>query len=310
MRFSLRLLPKRIPQLACLVLLACHGLFAQSTFGTFVGTIQDQSGSVVPGALVTVTDLDENSSRTTTSNNSGQFEVPNLKPGRYSISAVKAGLTAARINEILLDARQERRVDLTLAVTAVQQTVEVTAAAVSLNTENATIANTMNNEEVTNLPSNYRGGSTSPLGAIVGSANVTQDQFGNIALTGTQPFQTDYTVDGTSTVNILYNTPASNMYPSSEMLSEFRVSAINNNAEFATAGDITVTTKSGANTLHGSAFEYLQNRALDATTYGSSIKQAKVWNTFGGSLSGPVVIPRLYNGHDKTFFFIDTELNL
>jgi hypothetical protein len=282
---------------------------AQSTFGAFVGTIQDQSGSVIPGAVVTVTNLEENTSRSATSNNNGQYELINLKPGRYSIAAVKAGFAATKIDEITLDARQERRVDVTLSLTSVQQTVEVSALAVTLNTENATIANTMGNDEVTSLPANYRGASTSPLGAIVGSANVTQDQFGNIALTGSQPFQVDYTVDGTSTVNIVYNSPASNMYPSSEMLSEFRVSAINNNAEFATSGDVTVTTKSGGNAVHGSAFEYLQNRALDATTYGANQKQAKVWNTFGGSLSGPVIIPKLYNGHDKTFFFIDTELN-
>ncbi len=99
------------------------------------------------------------------------------------------------------------------------------------------------------------------------------------------------------------------MYPSSEMLSEFKVSAINNNAELASSGDVTVTTKSGGNAIHGSAFEYLQNRALDATTYGSDVKQAKVWNTFGASLSGPVVIPKLYNGHNKTFFFVDYEGN-
>ena len=99
------------------------------------------------------------------------------------------------------------------------------------------------------------------------------------------------------------------MYPSSEMLSEFKVSAINNNAELASSGDVTVTTKSGGNAVHGSAFEYLQNRALDATTYGSNQKQAKVWNTFGASLSGPIAIPKLYNGHDKTFFFVDYEGN-
>jgi len=167
----------------------------------------------------------------------------------------------------------------------------------------------MNNQEVTELPSNYRGASTSPLNAIVSSANVIQDQNGNIALTGSLPFATDYSVDGTSTVNVVNNTPSRNMYPSSEMLSEFKISAISNNAEFASTGDVTVTTKSGGNAIHGSAFEYLQNRDLDATTYGSSQKQAKSWNTFGGSLSGPVVIPKIYNGHDRTFFFIDSEEN-
>ena len=78
--------------------------------------------------------------------------------------------------------------------------------------------NTMSNQEVTELPANYRGASTSPLGAIVASPNVQQDQYGNIALTGSQPYQVDYTVDGASSVNILFNSPASNMFPSAEML--------------------------------------------------------------------------------------------
>ncbi len=309
MSFSLRLLPSKSFVLVCLILLAGTSAFAQSTFGTFVGTVQDQSGSVIGGAIVTVTNLDDNSVRSATTSSSGQYQLLNVPAGRYSMSVIKAGFATTKINELSLDARQERRVDLNMGLASVQQTVEVNAQAAVINTENATIVNTMSNKEVTELPANYRGASTSPLGAIVASANVQQDQYGAIALTGSQPYQVDYSVDGASSVNILFNSPASNMFPSAEMLGEFKVSAINNNAEYATTGDVTVTTKSGGNAIHGSAFEYLQNRALDATQYGSSTKQAKVWNTFGGSLSGPIVIPHLYNGHDKTFFFIDTEEN-
>ncbi len=295
--------------LLCLVLLAGASAFAQSTFGTFVGTVQDQSGSVIAGAVITITNLDENATRSATSNSAGQYQLLNVPSGRYSMSVVKPGFAATKVNDITLDARQERRVDLNLALASVQQTVEVSAEAATINTENATIVNTMGNQEVTQLPANYRGASTSPLGAIVAAPDVQQDQYGNIALTGSQPYQVDYSVDGASSVNILFNSPASNMFPSAEMLGEFKVSAINNNAEFATTGDVTVTTKSGGNTFHGSAFEYFQNRALDATQYGATEKGAKVWNTFGGSLSGPIVIPHLYNGRDKTFFFIDTEEN-
>jgi hypothetical protein len=119
----------------------------------------------------------------------------------------------------------------------------------------------------------------------------------------------DFTLDGVSTINVRNNGANQNMYPSSELLSEFRVSSVNNNAEFAQVGDVTVTTKSGSNEFHGSLFEYFQNAALDATTYGATEKQAKVWNTFGGSLGGPVVIPKLYTGKNKTFFFADYEGN-
>ena len=291
----------------CLV--GCAPAFSQSTFGTLLGTVQDQSGSVIPGANITAINLDTATTRTVISNNAGQYLFPNMQPGTYSITAEKSGFGTVKADSVTLDARQERRVDLSMGLASVQQTVEVATEAATVNTENGNIANTLTGAEVTQLPANYRGASTSPLGAIVASPNVQQDQNGTIVLTGSLPFMTDYSVDGTSAVNVGVNGPAANMYPSSEMLSEFKVSAINNNAELASSADVTVTTKSGGNGIHGSAFEYLQNRALDATTYGSSEKQAKVWNTFGGSLSGPIVIPKLYNGHNRTFFFVDYEGN-
>lgn len=283
--------------------------YSQSTFGSILGNVQDATGAGVAGTSLELVNLDENTARTAVANDSGFYQFVNLKPGRYSLSAIKSGFSPRKVAEVLLEARQERRVDLTLSLENLQQSIEVTAAGAVLNTENGTISSTMDNQQVTQLPANFRGGSTSPLGAIVASANVQQDQNGAIALTGSLPFMTDYSVDGASTVNVGVNAAARNMYPSSEMLSEFRVSAINNNAEFASSGDVTVTTKGGGNAFHGSMFEYFQNRALDATTYGSSIKQAKVWNTFGASLSGPVVLPRIYNGHNRTFFFLDYEGN-
>ena len=287
----------------------CTPAHAQSTLGTLLGTVQDQTGSAIPGAKINAKNVETSAARTATSDSAGQYQFPNMQAGTYSITAEKAGFATVKVDGVRLDARQERRVDLSVGLATVEQSVVVTAEAATVNTENANIANSMTNAEVTQLPANYRGASTSPLGAIVASPNVQQDQNGVIALTGSLPFMTDYSVDGTSAVNVGVNAAARNMYPSSEMLSEFKVSAINNNAELASSGDVTVTTKSGGNALHGSLFEYLQNRALDATTYGSNIKQAKVWNTFGGSLSGPLVIPKMYNGHDRTFFFVDYEGN-
>ncbi|MBV9771867.1 MAG: carboxypeptidase regulatory-like domain-containing protein [Bryobacterales bacterium] len=295
--------------ISALVLCVCAPVFGQSTFGTFVGTVQDQSGSSIPAVTITATNVDTAGARTATSNDAGTYELPNLQPGTYVIAAEKPGFAAVKTDRVTLDARQERRVDLTMGVAAVQQTVEVTGQAAAINTENANIANTINNSVVNDLPENYRGSSSSPLGAIVALPNVQQDQNGTIALTGSLPFMTDYSVDGTSTVNVQTNAPAVNMYPSTEMLAEFKVSAINNNAELESSADVTVTTKGGSNTFHGSAFEYLQNRALDATAYGSVEKPAKVWNDFGASLSGPVIIPKLYSGHDRTFFFMDYEGN-
>jgi hypothetical protein len=110
-------------------------------------------------------------------------------------------------------------------------------------------------------------------------------------------------------VNIRQNGALGNMNPSSELISEFKVAQFNNNAEFSQLGDITITTKSGAQQYHGSAFEYLQNSALDATTLGFDSKPHKAFNTFGGSFSGPLRIPRLMKGASRTFFFVDFEAN-
>jgi hypothetical protein len=284
-------------------------LTAQSTFGAIVGVVTDSSSAVISDAAIAVTNVGENVTLTVMTNSQGGYEVVNLKPGTYKIVAKKSGFGTVEISGIVLDARQERRADITLGIAAVTQTVEVTATTSAINTENATISDTKGFQEVTELPINYRGATTSPLGALVAVPGVQQDSSGGLSISGGMPAMIDFSLDGVSTINVRNNGANTNMYPSSELLGEFKVSSVNNNAEFAEVGDVTVTTKSGSNGFHGSLFEYFQNAALDATTYGATEKQAKVWNTFGGSLGGPVWIPKLYNGKNKTFFFVDFEGN-
>ena len=102
-----------------------------------------------------------------------------------------------------------------------------------------------------------------------------------------------YSVDGISTTNVFQSSAGANPYPSSEGISELKVTAFNNSAEFAQVGDVTFTTKGGTNTFHGSLFEYLQNYALDARVLNFNVKAPKRFNTFGGSLGGPMTIPHL-----------------
>lgn len=284
-------------------------LIGQSTFGAIVGVVTDSSNSAVPNAVIEVTNVGENTTRSVLSNMQGAYEALNLKPGSYKIVAKKPGFSTVEVSGVVLDARQERRADISLTVAPVSQTVQVTATAAAVNTENGTISDTKGFQEVTELPVNYRGATTSPLSALVTVPSVQQDSNGGLSISGGYPAMIDFTLDGISTINVRNNGANQNMYPSSELLGEFRVSSVNNNAEFAEVGDVTVTTKSGTNDFHGSLFEYFQNAALDATTYGATEKQAKVWNTFGGSLGGPVMLPKIYKGRNKTFFFIDYEGN-
>ena len=301
--------PKTAVAIAVFFSVSSVSMYGQSTFASIVGVVTDKSGLAVPAVSIHVTEVDENTTRAVLSDVQGAYRVMNLKPGKYQITAEKPGFSAYKLSDVMLDARQERRADLSLDIASVTQTLEVSAQTSSINTENATISDTKGFQEVTQLPVNYRGATSSPLGALVAVPNVQQDSNGGLSINGGFPAMIDFSLDGISTANVRNNGANVNMYPSSELLSEFRVSSVNNNAEFASVGDITVTTKSGSNEFHGSLFEYLQNRALDATTYGASEKQAKVWNTFGGSLGGPLLIPHFYNGKNKTFFFMDYEGN-
>ena len=291
--------------LCCLQLL----LDAQSTFGSIVGTVQDASGATVPDVALTVKNLDDNSSRTIVSDAAGAFQALNLRPASYEITASKSGFTDSRTGKLALDARQQLRVDVKLEVAAISTSVEVSDTAAIVNTESGTIGDTKKFNQVVQLPMNYRGGSDSPLSALVAVPGVQQDSAGNMSIGGGTPSQIQFSVDGTSTVNVRQNGALGNMNPSSELISELKVTQFNNNAEFSQLADVTIITKSGTNNFHGSAFEYLQNSALDATTYGFGSKAHKAYNTFGGSFSGPLDIPHLYKGKDRTFFFVDYEGN-
>ena len=282
---------------------------AQSTFASIVGTVEDQSGAAVGGSSLTLKNLDEGSTLTTQSDTGGAFQFLNLKPGRYELVAQKSGFNDFTMSSLTLDARQTQRITATLTVASSQQTVEVSDVVPIINTESGTIADTKKFNQVVQLPMNYRGGSDSPLTALITVPGVQQDTNGNISIGGSTTSQVQYSVDGSSTVNIRQNGALTNMNPSSELISEIKVTQFNNNAEFSQLGDVTITTKSGGNQVHGSLFEYFQNSGLDATPYGFDSKAHKVFNTFGGSVSGPVNIPKLYKGKDRTFFFVDYEGN-
>jgi hypothetical protein len=213
------------------------------------------------------------------------------------------------VDSAAIEARQDLRIPITLSIATEATVVQVSAAPDALNTENGTLSDSKDNQLITELPLNNRATTTSPLAALSLSANVQQDSSGNIALSGATSSMVNFSVDGISTANVRQNGALQDAYPSQEGISAVRVTAFNNSAEFSQVGDVTFTTKSGTNQYHGSLFEYLQNDAMDASSYGFNGKAPKRFNTFGGSLGGPLSIPHLYNGKDKTFFFADYEGN-
>jgi hypothetical protein len=294
--------------IALLAIAAPHSVQAQSTFGSIRGIAADSTGASVPAATVTLRSVDQSTTRSATSDASGSFAFENIKPGKYTVTVAHAGFATTNLNGVTLDARQDLRLNIKLEITAETTTVDVTAGPDQIDTEDASISDSKNNALITELPLNNRASTTSPLGALALSANVQQDSNGYIALGGASSSMINFSVDGISTANVRQNGALQDAYPSQEGIAAVKVTAFNNSAEFSQVGDVTFTTKTGTNKLHGSLFEYLQNDALDANPYGFSGKAPKHFNTFGGSLGGPVAVPHLYDGRN-TFFFFDYEGN-
>jgi hypothetical protein len=276
-------------------------LSAQSTFGTILGTVSDASGAVVPKAKVVLTNRGENVSRSVVTDAKGDFEVLNLKAGVYDVATEAVGFSTNHTTGLQLMARQSLRVNVTLELGQITDVVNVSAAASVVTTDTATISATLGTQQVLGLPINYRGsGSTSPLRLLAYQPGVQSDNGFNYAVQGALPAQTEVTLDGISTVSAASNVPLSHVFPSADGIAEMKVQAVGNAAEFAQVGDITTTSRGGSNRFQGGAFDYLQNRAFDATALGATSKPQKTANDFGAYLGGPVV-------HNKTFFFATFE---
>jgi hypothetical protein len=282
--------------------------YAQSTFGVVLGVVKDSSGGVVSSATVKLTNTAENSTREVTSDTNGNYEFQNVKAGPYMVSVGAAGFRTFNTTNLVLDARQTLRVDAVLQVGDVTQVVEVTTTAGVIATDNPAISSTLTPEKVLNLPSNVRGsGSTSPYNLIQSLPGVQSDNGGNFSIQGGLPAQSETTVDGIAITQLTGNSANRNQFLSVESISEIRVQGVGNTAEFGQPGDITVTSKGGSNQYHGALFWYHQNRALDARSYGQNVLPGKIGNTFGGTIGGPLVLPKLYNGKNKTFFYFTWE---
>lgn len=274
-----------------------------------MGSVKDGAGAAVAGARLTVRNLDEDTAGTSVTGPQGLYQFVSLKPGRYEVTAEHAGFRPVRTPEIVLNARQSRRADFTLEIAARTDTVLVTASVPRINTENGTVADTKTFEQVTRLPINSRGLSSNPFTAILTVPGVQADAAGRVSIGGGLPLQIEYSVDGISTINILTHSNADGLGPSPEMLQEFRVTSVDGGAALGPMGDVTIVSRGGTNQVHGSLLWYHQNRALDAKTWGAPQKQQKIANEFGASLGGPVNIPGLYSGRNRTFFFADVEGN-
>ncbi|MBC8164669.1 MAG: TonB-dependent receptor [Bryobacteraceae bacterium] len=284
-----------------MLVLSASFLGAQSIFGEIRGTITDPSSAVVNGVKVTVVNKGTSERREVESDGSGNYSVVNLEAGTYEVQFEMSGFRPAKTDKVALRARDVVRVDSTLEVANVSSEVVVTTARQVITTELATIVDTKSTTEINNLAVNFRGagGTNSVFAAISFAPGVQTDSSGTgLSIGGGMPFQATATVDGISNINVRSNGILTEMFPSADSLSEVKVSAISNNAEYAQAGDVTVTSRAGANAFHGGVYWYHQNGAFDARDFFSTRTGApfKVSNDYGATLGGPIF-------KNKTFFF-------
>jgi len=292
---------------AAACLLAPAGM-AQTTLGTILGSVTDPSGAAVQGAEVKALNVAENLEITATTNGAGDFELLELKPGPYVLTVSAPGFRLFRATGLALQARQRLRVNAKLEVGELAQSVEVTSSAGVIATDTPAIASYLTANKVLDLPSNVRGaGSTSPYALLQTLPGVQADNGLGLSVQGGLPAQSESSVDGISITQVTGNSPNRNQFLSVESIGEIRVQGVGNTAEFGQPGDITIISKSGSNDYHGALFWYHQNKAFDARSYGQNVLPAKIGNTFGATAGGPLSIPRLYNGKDRTFFYFTWE---
>ncbi len=260
------------------------GILLAQTAAEITGEVTDPSGAAVPNASVTATNTATNVARPTTTNSAGIYSFPELTPGTYQVRVAAAGFENVVKTNIELQVQQDARIDFTLAVGQATQTIEVSANAALLTTEDATVGTVIEQRRITELPLNGR----NFFSLVALSPNVTygftpaQQASGRLggtrstltmALSGARATWANYTLDGITNTDVDFNTYI--VLPSVDALQEFKVQSGIYPAEFGReAGQVNVSTKPGTNEYHGTAFEFLRNNVLDARPYDFSAARA------------------------------------
>ncbi len=304
--------------IASLLFLSITG-YAQTTTGSIVGTVTDSSGAVVAEvATITVTNMDTGIAVKTNTDSTGNYVVTSLLVGRYSVAVEAPGFKRAVTSGFTVNVQDRVRVDFTLQLGAVTETISVTGEAPALQTETSHLGQVVDTQRVVDLPLNGRyftrlavltsGTAPTPAGA-------RDEKTGGFSSNGVRPYQNNYLLDGIDNNSLsedLVNDASFVIGPSPDAIAEFRVQTNSMSAEFGRSGGavMNVTTKSGTNEMHGTIFEFLRNSALDAKNYfdapNKPIPPFKL-NQFGATNGGPIIIPGLYNGKNRTFYFVDYQ---
>jgi hypothetical protein len=310
-----------------LALMSARHTLAQQGRGTILGTVTDSTGAVVPGATVTITNTATNVAMTVTTNNDGNYAVPNLLVGSYAVTVTKEGFKQGVRSGITLEVDQKAEINVSLEVGTVSEVVEISGQGPLVDTTTATFGKVIESRRVQDLPVNGRNALSLVLlaPAVQSGVGPTASGFGDrgtqvslVRINGSPLGSNNLVIDGLSSVNPYV--PDVNINPNVDSVQEFKVQTNTMSAEygFTLGGVVNLVTKSGTNKLHGALYHFIRNDALDANNWGNNRagrpNPPLRYNQFGGSIGGPVILPRVgsggpavYNGRDRSFFFYNYE---
>ena len=317
-------LSKRILKFAAgLLAVGLTAAWAQTTNATLLGTVTDQQGAATVGAAISVKNKATGVVREVQTDSSGNYRVFPLNPGVYDVTASLAGFKTKIANGVIVEVASTVKADFSLDVGQITESVEVSASATILQTQDASVGGTVTEAELKRLPVNGRNYTrlimlmpgTSDMGGSQTRGTFSGTQL--ISVNGQRRQDNNFTVDGVDNNFMMMNSPGAS--PPMDSIQEFRV-LNNTSAEFgrSAGANVNIAIKSGTRDLHGSVYEYFRNDKLDANDFfqnrlapgATRFKDNKVpfrQNQYGFALGGPAFIPKLYNGRDKTFWFFNWE---
>jgi hypothetical protein len=310
---------KLLRMLSAVLLISAPSVYAQQQMASLTGQITDSSGARVPGAQVTITDTERGTKIVVTSNENGDYIVPQIPPAdHYMITVSKLGFKETVQRNVILQVAQSAKIDLVVAVGAVTETVNVSSTPPQLETQTSSLGQVITGQTVEALPLNGR--STFRLIALTPGVTFQHSafgQFGDVPVNST--WDTNFSINGgraQSNEILIDGVPSSAGFfdqittlPIVDETQEFKVESNNLSAIYGrySGGAINVSTKSGTNQFHGDVFEFIRNNAFDANEWfnkaAGGARNPFRMNQFGGTVGGPVSIPHVYSGHDRTFFF-------
>ncbi len=277
----------------------CQVAFGQSNFATLTGTVTDSSGAAVTHASVEAVNQSTNFRYTSLSDDAGNYLMVNLLEGVYRVKVTAPGFQDSVVESLALASRATQRIDVKLQVGQVATTVEVSSAAGLIETETAKISDVKERETLQALPMTLR--------RIHDTWAVQPAAFSG-RLGGSRAKQSDFSLDGVTLSSTSGGATTGVMTDRTEAFAEVRIDVAGNSAEYAGVGQVAITTRAGTNQIHGSAFDIYQSPRLISRTPFSQVGTGSIEHDPGWSFGGPVYLPKIYDGRNRTFFFTSWEV--